>query len=238
MTYRLPILLFSLILLSFSLNAQDIYKVTADKLNVRETKDPTSKKIGFVPQDENVQVLDSTDAKFFKIKVTNGEGYVSSDYLKRISPVKAAEAKSPKITVAPTAPKDNSKMIFISFVAVIMVALLFCIFKFINNKFIMALAACVVLAVGYLSYLTFLSEKSVSGKYISTGDAEYQSLDFKSKNSVIIQDNYTDSLISTQYDIEGDMIKFKLQENTVLLLIRDNNTLVGEGFTRGTFTKQ
>ena len=61
-----------------------MYKVTADKLNVRETKDPTSKKIGFVPQNENVQVLDSTDAKYFKIKVSNGEGWVSSQFLTKI----------------------------------------------------------------------------------------------------------------------------------------------------------
>lgn len=214
-----------------------MYKVTADKLNVRETKDPTSKKVGFVPQNENVQVLDSTDAKYFKIKVTNGEGWVSKDYLIRISPVPVKQAQTPNIVVAQPAGKDHSKTIFISFVILILVALLFCIFKFIKNKVFMVLATCIVLAVGYLSYLTFLSEKSVSGKYISTGDAEYQSLDFKSKNSVVIQDNYTDSLISTQYDIDGDMIKFKLQENTVLLLIRDNNTLVGEGFTRGTFKK-
>lgn len=231
--------LFSIVLILFCLNlsAQDLYKVTADKLRVRETNNTDSKIIGFVPQNENVEVLDSTNAKFFKIKVTNGEGFVSSEYLKRVSPVKVAQVQSPKVKIAPVEAKDNSKIIFVSLVVVILIALLFCIFQFIKNKLLMVLAACVVLAVGYASYLTFLVEKSVSGKYISTGDAEYQSLDFKSKNSVVIQDNYTDSLISTQYEIDGDMIKFKLQENTVMLLIRDNNTLVGEGFTRGTFRK-
>ncbi|TKC04602.1 SH3 domain-containing protein [Pedobacter polaris] len=237
MMNRFFILLFSLILFSFSADAQDLYKVTADKLNVRETKDPTSKKIGFVPQNENVMVLDSSNAKYFKVKVTNGEGWVSSEYLTRVSPAPVKQAQSPKIVVAQETNENNSKIIFIAFVIIIMIALLFFIIKFINNKILMVLSACIVLAVGYLSYLTFIKEKSVSGKYLSTGDAEYQSLEFKSKNSVVIQDNYTDSLISTHYNIEGDMIKFKLQENTVLLLIRDNNTLIGEGFTRGTFKK-
>lgn len=237
MTYRLPLFLLILLLFSFNSNAQDLYKVTADKLNVRETKDPSSKKIGFVPQNENVQVLDSTNAKYFKIKVTNGEGWVSKDYLTRISPAPVAQAQAPKIVVEQKVSKDNSKIYFISFIALVMIALLFCIFKFLNSKMLMAISTCVVLAVGYLCYLNFMVQKSVSGKYISVGDADYQSFEFKPSNSVVIEDSYTDTLITTKYDVEGDMIKFKQQENTILLLIRDNNTLVGEGFTRGTFKK-
>ncbi len=237
MTYKFP--LFIITLLSFSIGAfaQDMYKVTADKLNVRETKDPTSKKVGFVPQNENVQVLDSTDAKFFKIKVTNGEGFVSSQYLTRVSPMPAKKADAPKVMVQQQTSKDNSKTIFIVFVAVIMLGSLFLIFKFLNNKILMVLATCVVLAVGYLSYLTFIVEKFVAGKYLNHGDGDYNSFEFKA-NNVIIEDAYMDTLITTKYTVEGDIIKFKQQENTIMLLIRDDNTLVGEGFTRGTFTKQ
>ncbi|TKB99807.1 SH3 domain-containing protein [Pedobacter cryotolerans] len=237
MTYKFP--LFIITLLSFSIGAiaQDMYKVTADKLNVRETKDPTSKKVGFVPQNENVQVLDSTDAKYFKVKVTNGEGFVSSQYLTRVSPMPAKKADAPKVMVQQQTSKDNSKTIFIAFVAIIMLGSLFIIFKFLNNKVLMVLATCVVLAVGYLSYLTFIVEKSVAGKYLNHGDGDYNSFEFKA-NNVIIEDAYMDTLITTKYTVEGDIIKFKQQENTIMLLMRDDNTLVGEGFTRGTFTKQ
>ncbi|TCC89515.1 SH3 domain-containing protein [Pedobacter frigiditerrae] len=230
-------LLISLVLFSFSVNGQDLYKVTADKLNVRETKDPSSKKIGFVPQDENVQVLDSTDAKYFKIKVTNGEGWVSKDFLQRISPEPVKQPQVQKVVVEQKTSKDNSKLFFISFIVLVMIALLYFIFKFLNSKILMAISTCIVLAVGYLSYLNFIVEKSVSGKYVSIGDGDYQSFEFKPANAVVIEDTYTDTLITTKYDVEGDMIKFKQQENTILLLIRDNNTLVGEGFTRGTFKK-
>ena len=237
MTYKFSLFLLVLLAFSFSISAQDMYKVTADKLNVRETKDPTSKKIGFVPQNENVQVLDSTDAKFFKIKVTNGEGFVSSEYLTRVSPMPAKKADEPKVMVQQQTSKDNSKTIFIAFVAFIMLGSLFVIFKFLNNKILVVLATCVVLAVGYLSYLTFIVEKSVAGKYLNHGDGDYNSFEFKN-NNVIIEDAYMDTLITTRYTVEGDMIKFKQQENTIMLLIRDDNTLVGEGFTRGTFTKK
>lgn len=237
MTYKFPLILIAFLSLSISAFAQDMYKVTADKLNVRETKDPTSKKIGFVPQDENVQVLDSTDAKFFKIRVTNGEGFVSSQYLTRVSPMPAKKADAPKVMVQQQTSKDNSKNIFIAFVAIIMLGSLFLIFKFLNNKVLMVLATCIVLAVGYLSYLTFIVQKSVAGKYLNNGDGDFNSFEFKA-NQVIIEDNYTDTLITTKYKVEGDIIKFKQQENTIMLLIRDDNTLIGEGFTRGTFTKK
>lgn len=237
MTYKFPIFIITLLSFSIGAFAQDMYKVTADKLNVRETKDPTSKKVGFVPQNENVQVLDSTDAKFFKIKVTNGEGYVSSQYLTRVSPMPTKKADAPKVMVQQQTSKDNSKTIFIVFVAIIMLGSLFLIFKFLNNKILMVLATCVVLAVGYLSYLTFIVEKSVAGKYLNHGDGDYNSFEFKA-NNVIIEDAYMDTLITTKYTVEGDIIKFKQQENTIMLLIRDDNTLVGEGFTRGTFTKK
>lgn len=237
MTYKFP--LFIIALFSFSLNvlAQDMYKVTADKLRVRETNSTDSKIIGFIPQNENVQVLDSSDAKYFKVKVTNGEGWVSSEFLTRVSPMPIKKADAPKVMVQQQTSKDNSKTIFIVFVSIIMLGSLFLIFKFLNNKVLMVLAACVVLAVGYLSYLTFIVEKSVAGKYFNHGDGDYNSFEFKN-NNVIIEDAYMDTLITTKYTVEGDMIKFKQQENTIMLLIRDDNTLVGEGFTRGTFTKQ
>ncbi|RZL30982.1 MAG: SH3 domain-containing protein, partial [Pedobacter sp.] len=143
MSYKFPLFIITLLSFSIAAFAQDMYKVTADKLNVRETKDPTSKKVGFVPQNENVQVLDSTDANFFKIKVTNGEGFVSSQYLTRVSPMPAKKADAPKVMVQQQTSKDNSKTIFIVFVAVIMLGSLFLIFKFLNNKILMVLATCV-----------------------------------------------------------------------------------------------
>ena len=231
------LLIFS-VLFSFCSHAQEMYRVMADKLNVRETKDPNSKKIGFVPQDENVAVLDSTDATYFKIKVTNGEGWVSKDYLQRINtaPIKQVSAlTTPR--VGQEVKKDYSNIIFITLAIAVMAILLFIIIKFVPNKIFMAFSSVTILVIGYLFYLGFIVEKVVSGRYVTDTDAQYQSFDFKSKDLVVIQDNYLDSLTTAHYTIEGDVIKFKQQENTFLLLIRDNSTLIGEGFTKGIFRK-
>ncbi|HTM98973.1 MAG TPA: SH3 domain-containing protein [Pedobacter sp.] len=234
---RYFLLLLTFVLFSLNAHAQDLYKVTADKLNVRETKDPTSKKIGFVPQDENVAVLDSSDSKYFKIRVTNGEGWVSKDYLQRVSPAPIKQAAEPIAAVSQQAEKDQSNIAFIILAILVMLILLFVIIKFVPNKMFMVFSAATVLIIGYFFYLGFIVEKVVSGKYVTDTDAQYQSFDFKSKDSVVIQDSYLDSLTTAHYVIEGDVIKFKQQENTFLLLIRDDSTLIGEGFTKGIFRK-
>jgi len=218
---------------------EDMYRVTTDNLRVREKADPKSKVIGYLPESENVAVIDSTNNSYFKIKVTNGEGYVSKEFLVRISPVKKAD--SPK-TVAPSVPEsnqDNSKIIFLVVVAVLLITILFFIFKYAKgSKVFISIVTLIVLVTGYFCYITFLKEKTISGQFATTEDVQYQSFDFKSKDLVTVTDIYTGSSFSSKYVIEGDIIKLYDQQNSILLLIRDDNTLIGEGFTRGTFTKK
>ncbi|MGF1924700.1 MAG: SH3 domain-containing protein [Bacteroidia bacterium] len=234
---RYFILSVTLLLLSMSATAQDIYIVTADKLNVRETKDPSSKKIGFVPQDERVAVLDSSDTKYYKIQVTNGEGWVSKDYLMKIekAPSTNVQIKTPLIKKDPVQTQGN--IIFISLAGLVAVILIALIIKFVPNKIYMALYIGVIITIGYFFYHGFIATKNVSGKYVTNDDLQYKSFDFKTKDSVIIHDSYMDSLTTVPYTIDGDMIKFKQQENTFILVIRDETTLMGEGFTKGTFIR-
>ncbi|RZL12255.1 MAG: hypothetical protein EOO96_32320, partial [Pedobacter sp.] len=217
---------------------EDMYRVTTDNLRVREKADPKSKVIGYLPESENVAVIDSTNTSYFKIKVTNGEGYVSKEFLARVSAVKKVAAP----TVAPSVPKmsqDNSKIIFLVVVAVLLITILFFIFKYAKgNKIFISVVTLIVLVTGYFCYITFLKEKTISGQFATTEDVQYQSFDFKSKDLVTVNDIYTGSSFSSKYVIEGDMIKLYDQQNTILLLIRDDNTLIGEGFTRGVFTKK
>lgn len=239
MNYQKIIYLIAFTLFSIGLNAQDLYRVTADKLKVRDTNSTESKVIGFVPQNENVAVLDSSDAKFFKIKVTNGEGWVSSEFLVRVSPMPTAKAAQPKTApiVVPSV-KSDTNYIFAAIVAVVLLGMLFLIFKnFKLNIPLMVCAALVVLLIGYFSFTVLLLEKKVSGKYATSEDLQYQSFEFKPNKRVTVMDSYADSAFTVPYETEGDMIKFKQQENTFLLMIMDDQTLVGEGFTKGIFKK-
>ncbi|RZL32004.1 MAG: SH3 domain-containing protein, partial [Pedobacter sp.] len=182
---------------------EDMYRVTTDNLRVREKADPKSKVIGYLPESENVAVIDSTNTSYFKIKVTNGEGYVSKEFLVRVSPVKKADAP----TVAPSVPKtnqDNSKIIFLVVVAVLLITILFFIFKYAKgNKVFISVVTLIVLVTGYFCYITFLKEKTISGQFATTEDVQYKSFDFKSKDLVTVTDIYTGSSFSSKYVIEG-----------------------------------
>ena len=139
----------------------------------------------------------------------------------------------------PKTNQDNSKIIFLVVVAVLLITILFFIFKYAKgNKVFISVVTLIVLVTGYFCYITFLKEKTISGQFATTEDVQYKSFDFKSKDLVTVTDIYTGSSFSSKYVIEGDMIKLYDQQNSILLLIRDDNTLIGEGFTRGTFTKK
>lgn len=217
----------------------DLYRVTADDLRVREKADPKSKIVGYLPKDENVAVIDSSNASFFKIKVTNGEGWVSKEFLVRISPVKTAPEKTTVEASVPQTKTDYTAIIFIVVVALILFTILYFSLKYASgNKFIIGFSVVVILVVGYLCYITFVQQKVVTGSFASSEDVQYKTFDFKSKDSVTVSDAYNDSTFTSKYVIDGDMIKLYDQQNTIMLLIRDEKTLIGEGFTRGTFAKK
>ncbi|MFD0940670.1 SH3 domain-containing protein [Pedobacter boryungensis] len=229
------------ILLFISLNAsgQDLYKVKADKLNVRETSDPKSKIIGFIPQNENVMVLDSSNTEYFKVKVNNGEGFVSSGYLTKISSTPSKQAAISKPMVEQKGTKSNSNIIFLALVAAVLLIMLFLIFRFLtNNKPLMVISSIIVITIGYFCYVGFIVKKNITGKFTSESDSQYLSFDFKSKDSVTIEDTYLDTLFTTPYVIEDNIIRTKQQENTILLMILDEKTLVGEGFTKAVYHKK
>lgn len=217
-----------------------MYRVKADKLNVRATNSPTSKVVGSIKQDENVLVLDSADAKYFKIRVNNGEGFVSKEYLVKIpSQAKPVPVTTPVAVAVPSVTKDSSSIILFAVVALILITILYFAFKYgKHNKFLISFSTIIILIIGYFCYVTFLKQKTVSGTFATSVDTQYNSFNFKSKDSVTVKDVYNDSLFTVKYVIDGDIIKLYDQQNSILLLIRDENTLIGEGFTRGTFIKK
>ena len=217
----------------------DMYRVTADDLRVRQQADPKSKIVGYLPKDENVAVIDSSNTSFYKIKVTNGEGWVSKEFLVRISPVRAAAEKTSIAASVPQENKDYTNIIFFVVVALILITILYFSIKYASgNKFLIGFSVIVILVTGYFCYITFIQAKVVTGTFASNEDIQYKTFNFKSKDSVTVTDAFTDSIFTSKYVIEGDMIKLYDQQNTIMLLIRDDETLIGEGFTRGTFTKK
>jgi len=223
-----------------AVTANVIYRVTTNNLRVRAQADPKSKVIGYLPENENVAVIDSSNTSYFKIKVTNGEGWASKEFLVRVSPVnKPAIKESPVSASVPQEAKDYASIIFFVVVALILFTILYFSIKYASgNKVLIAFSVIIILVIGYFCFITFIQAKVVSGTFSSNEDVQYKNFNFKSKDSVTVTDAYADSVFTSKYVIDGDMIKLYDQQNTIMLLIRDENTLIGEGFTRGTFSKK
>lgn len=211
-----------------------MYKVTADKVNIRQTEKTNSAVLGSLPLGENVMVLDSSKVSVFKVKVTNGEGWVSSKFLQRIS-----VPKQPPVKVQVKAvEKQNNQTLYIGVLIVVAAIGIGLIYKFANSRqFLIWLTAIVVLIVIYLTYIEFFKQKAVSGLYTTNTDEQYKSFDFKSKDSVMVTTTFADSTFTVPYRIENDVVKLPDGQNTIMLLITNESTLEGQGFTSGTYKK-
>ncbi|MBP8114446.1 MAG: hypothetical protein KAY50_03755 [Chitinophagaceae bacterium] len=63
----------------------------------------------------------------------------------------------------------------------------------------------------------------------------YSTLIFKGKNTVVIKSFQLE--FATSYEMDGDYIKIKTESTDLLFKVKDNNTLIGEGFASGVYKK-
>lgn len=98
-------------------------------------------------------------------------------------------------------------------------------------------------------YLTEYSQLSVSdkkkykmysrlqGTYVSNDNPFYRKLVFKGKTTVVIIDAIIGFSFPSSYVLDESFVRIRTDKSDLLLEIKDNNTLVGEGFVSGTFKK-
>ncbi len=68
-----------------SLKAGDICFVTVDKLNLRSSPSVDENIVGIINKDAKIKIIEIVNDDWVKIDLENGEGYVSTKYLKRVS---------------------------------------------------------------------------------------------------------------------------------------------------------
>lgn len=77
----------------------------------------------------------------------------------------------------------------------------------------------------------------LQGAYVSDDCLIYKGLVFRGKNTVTIIDDFIRFPYSTSYDLDEDLIRIKIEESYLLFVIKDSQTLIGEGLAKGTFRK-
>lgn len=85
-----------------------------------------------------------------------------------------------------------------------------------------------------------LEEQSnyLSGTYTSDDNSFYKSLTFKGKSTVVIKDAFIGMSFPTSYERDENFIRIKTDKSDLLFEIKDEKTLVGEGFAEGCFVKE
>lgn len=88
-----------------------------------------------------------------------------------------------------------------------------------------------------LTYMYVDKSNAIEGTYVSEEISTYKSFTFRGKTTVIIKDGLIGFDFATTYKRDGNLIIIKTDKSDLLLTIHDNNTLIGEGFAKGTYEK-
>lgn len=79
-------------------------------------------------------------------------------------------------------------------------------------------------------------EQVLEGTYVSN-DGLYKSFTFKGSSTVVIKDNIFGFDFASSYERDGNLIRIRTDQSDLLLEIVTPDSLVGEGFAKGSFKK-
>ncbi|MEQ7800535.1 SH3 domain-containing protein [Pedobacter sp. ASV1-7] len=211
------------------LYANEMYRVNTERLNVRESPSASGLTIGYLDVNTLVEALDTTNSSWYKIKVNNGIGYVSSHYLVK------------KATIEPTSELTNYdlKVIGIGGFSIILIVFLYYLFQNKTRKYALTLLLTTSVGVGiFYSYKALIMKPSISGIYVNTKGGIYRSFDFKGGSTVLVKDGIIGLDFAVGYIVDGNIIRITSNTGDLLLNIKDENTLIGEGFSTGIYKKE
>jgi hypothetical protein len=78
---------------------------------------------------------------------------------------------------------------------------------------------------------------NLQGAYISKDNPFYRKLVFRGRSTVTVVDNIFGISFSSSYTLDEGLIRIRTDKSDLLLTIKDSNTLIGEGFAKGTFKR-
>lgn len=88
-------------------------------------------------------------------------------------------------------------------------------------SFALALAAC--------------GNQTLEGEYKNQGNGIYSAVEFKGKSTVVVKG--MGMTFPTSYERDGQLVRLKTDKSDLLFTVKDDKTLVGEGFAEGVYKK-
>ena len=83
--------------------------------------------------------------------------------------------------------------------------------------------------------LTACFNTAPEGEYKNQGNGIYSAVEFKGKSTAVVKG--MGMTFPTSYELDGKLIRLKTDKSDLLFTIKDDKTLVGEGFAEGVYKK-
>lgn len=83
----------------------------------------------------------------------------------------------------------------------------------------------------------YLTYANLQGRYKTNDRGFYKKFIFEGKSTVTVIDAFFGMPFTTSYVLDGKLIRIKTDKSDLLLKIKNENTLIGQGFANGTFYK-
>jgi len=80
-------------------------------------------------------------------------------------------------------------------------------------------------------------KKKFLGTYVNTKSGLYKKFEFKGETSCIVTDGIFGMPFASGYERDGNIIRIRTDKSDLMLTIKDDKTLIGEGFAEGTYIK-
>jgi len=83
--------------------------------------------------------------------------------------------------------------------------------------------------------LTACGNQTLDGEYKNQGNGIYSAVEFKGKSTAVVKG--MGMTFPTSYERDGQVIRLKTDKSDLLFTVKDDKTLVGDGFAEGVYKK-
>ena len=84
--------------------------------------------------------------------------------------------------------------------------------------------------------LAACGNQALEGEYKNQGNGIYSAVEFKGKSTAVVKG--MGMSFPTSYERDGQLIRLKTDKSDLLFTIKEDKTLVGEGFAEGIYKKE
>jgi hypothetical protein len=93
----------------------------------------------------------------------------------------------------------------------------------------------ILVGLSFVLSLSACGNQALEGEYKNQGSGVYSAVEFKGKSTAVVK--AMGMTFPTSYERDGRLVRLKTDKSDLLFTIKDDKTLVGQGFAEGVYKK-